>query len=147
VNKLRLNPVPWLGLGIDGQFPVFDPKHNFWDVNTYLNWTVTPNIDVAIGDRYLNHNPNEANSNSITFTGYLRLNENWGFSVYEQYEAVLGQLQVQQYFIHRDLSSWVAGLGLTSNNNGSGKMNIGVAFTLTLKDLPQFGIRQSAAAP
>jgi hypothetical protein len=145
VNKLRLNPVPWLGLGIDGQFPVFDPRHNFWDVNTYLNWTVTPNIDVAIGDRYLDHNPNEANSNSITFTGYLRLNENWGFSVYEQYEAALGQLQVQQYFIHRDLSSWVAGLGLTSNNNGAGKVSIGVAFTLTLKDLPQFGIRQSEA--
>jgi hypothetical protein len=114
-------------------------------VNTYLNWTINPSIDIQIGDRYLDHNPFEANSNAITFRGYLRLNENWGFSVYEQIEAALGQLQVQQYFIHRDLSSWVAGLGLTSNNNGSGKVSIGVAFTLTLKDLPQFGFQQRAA--
>ena len=145
VNKLQLNPVPWFGVGCDAQLPVFDPRHNFWDVNTYLNWTINPSIDVQIGDRYLDHNPNEANSNAITFRGYLRLNENWGFSVYEQYEAALGQLQVQQYFIHRDLSSWVAGLGVTANNNGSGKVSIGVAFTLTLKDLPQFGFQQRAA--
>jgi lipopolysaccharide export system protein LptA len=139
VNNVRFYPVPWLALTVNSQLPVFGKKQ-FWEINTYLSWTVTPNFDVSLGDLYLDHNPNFANSHQIFLQTYYRLNDNWGFSVYENYEAQIGRFQEQRYIIHRDLSSWTASLGVIAINNGGGKQNIGVQLILTLKDLPRFGL-------
>jgi LPS-assembly protein len=139
VNNVRFNPVPWLSLTVNSQLPVFSKKQ-FWEINTYLTWTVTPSLDLFVGDLYLDHNPNFANSHQIFAQAYVRLNENWGFSVFEEYEAALGILQEQRYIIHRDLSSWVASLGLIERDNGGGKRDVGVQLILTLKDLPRFGL-------
>jgi LPS-assembly protein len=139
VNNVRFNPVPWLALVVNSQLPVFN-KNQFWEINTYLNWTVTPSLDIALGDLYLDHNPNFANSHQIFLQTYYRLNDNWGFSVYENYEAEIGRFQEQRYIIHRDLSSWIASLGLITRDNGGGKQQIGVQLILTLKDLPRFGL-------
>jgi LPS-assembly protein len=139
VNNVRFSPVPWLALTVNSQLPVFN-KNQFWEINTYLSWTVTPSFDISLGDLYLDHNPNFANSHQIFLQTYYRLNDNWGFSVYENYEASIGRLQEQRYIIHRDLSSWIASLGLITRNNGSGKEDIGVQLILTLKDLPRFGL-------
>jgi hypothetical protein len=115
-------------------------KKQFWEINTYLSWTVTPNFDVSLGDLYLDHNPNFPNSHQIFLQTYYRFNDNWGFSVYENYEATIGRFQEQRYIVHRDLSSWIASLGLITRNNGTGKEDIGVQLILTLKDLPRFGL-------
>jgi hypothetical protein len=57
-------------------------------------------------------------------------------SVGEQYEFETGTLQAQSYQISRDLSSWVASLGVAVQNNGGGKETYGLILTFTLKDLP-----------
>ncbi|MBV9672329.1 MAG: hypothetical protein JO076_05830, partial [Verrucomicrobia bacterium] len=74
------------------------------------------------------------------FAGYLRFNENWGFSIYEDYEMATGIINEQDYAIHRDLSSWTASLGIQARNNGGGKTSVGLILTFTLKDLPRFGL-------
>ncbi|HEY5741165.1 MAG TPA: hypothetical protein VIS99_01385, partial [Terrimicrobiaceae bacterium] len=67
-----------------------------------------------------------------------RINDNWGVSVYEQYEAVSQVWQYQRYMIHRDLSSWVASIGAqVRESEGQGKADLGILFVLTLKDAPQ----------
>jgi LPS-assembly protein len=139
VNNVRFSPVPWLSLVVNSQLPVFS-KRQFWEINTYLSWTVTPNLDISLGDLYLDHNPNFANSHQIYLQTYYRINDNWGFSIYENYEATIGRFQEQRYIIHRDLSSWVASLGLITRDNGGGKQDVGVQLILTLKDLPRFGL-------
>ncbi len=139
VSNIRFNPVPWLNLVVNSQLPVFSKKQ-FWEINTYLWWTITPSIDLFVGDLYLDHSTAFTNSHQIFVQSYFRLNDNWGFSVYEQYEAALGILQEQRYIIHRDLSSWVASFGLIARNNGAGKQDVGVQLILTLKDLPKFGL-------
>jgi LPS-assembly protein len=139
VNNVRFSPVPWLALVVNSQLPVFSNKQ-FWEINTYLNWTVTPSLDISLGDLYLDHNPNFANSHQIYLQTYYRINDNWGFSIYENYEATIGRFQEQRYIIHRDLSSWVASLGLITRDNGGGKQDVGVQLILTLKDLPRFGL-------
>jgi LPS-assembly protein len=139
VNKIRFSPVPWLSLVVDSQLPVFN-KRQFWEINTYVNWTITPNIDLILGDLYLDHNPNFANSHQIFGQAYFRINDNWGFSIFEEYEAAVGLLQEQRYIIHRDLSSWVASFGFVARDNGGGKRDVGVQLILTLKDLPRFGL-------
>ena len=67
------------------------------------------------------------------------MRDNWGISGREEYEFADSTLETQVYEIHRDLSSWVASLGLQIQNNGPGSsphMLYAVLFTLTLKDIP-----------
>jgi LPS-assembly protein len=136
--QVRFNPVPWLNLTEYAQIPWIDKKQ-FWEFDTYLTWTVTPNIDVTLLHTYLNHNPLEPKTNSTYLQTYFRINSNWGFSILEEYDQTTGRLGVQKYTVHRDLSSWIASLGLYENNNGGSKTTYGVELILTLKDLPKYG--------
>lgn len=137
-NRIRFTPVPWLYLSVDSQVPLLDK--GFWEVNSSFDWIITPNIEVRVGHQYLQSNPNYVDSSELSFYTYLRLNENWGVSFYEDYEFKTGTLNRQTYAIHRDLSSWVSALGLNITNNGSGKQQISVVLSFTLKDLPRFGL-------
>jgi hypothetical protein len=119
--------------------------HGYWEADSYLSWMPHPNLDLFFGDRYIDNFPGIPNGHQFFFQGYYRLDSNWGFSVYEQYEFSVGQLQRQRYILHRDLSSWIASLDLDIANNGSGKENVGLYLILTLKDLPQFGVQFDVA--
>ncbi|MBV9492316.1 MAG: hypothetical protein JO069_21690, partial [Verrucomicrobia bacterium] len=138
ITRMRFNPVPWLGLTVNSQLPVIY-RNGFYEVDTYLSWTVTPSWFLSVGDAYLSHNPSIPNGNQISLQTYYRINDNWGLSVYEEYEATTQQWQVQRYQIHRDLSSWIATVGLEARDNGGGKRSVTVSLSLTLKALPQFG--------
>jgi hypothetical protein len=70
--------------------------------------------------------------------GYLRVNDNWGFAIQEQYEGATDTLQEQRYAIYRDLTSWVASFGGVIRDN-SGVKEYGLLFTVTLKAFPKFG--------
>ena len=138
VDRVRFQPVPWLYFSADSQLPLL--AGGFWAVNTTADWTITPNIEFRVGHQYLQSNPYYQDTSELSFYTYLRLNDNWGFSVYEDYQFKTGTLNLQQYALHRDLSSWVGSLGLNITNNGSGKMQIALVLTFTLKDLPRFGL-------
>ncbi len=136
VNRLRWNPLPWLYMTLDAQLPLLD--RGFTQVNTGLNFTVNPSIQLNIGHRYISQSTSFADSNLLSFGGYCRLNDNWGVGIREQYEFQNSLLESQRYELHRDLSSWIATLGfLIQDNNGVN--NYGLILSFTLKDLP--GIR------
>jgi hypothetical protein len=96
------------------------------------------NLQVNVGHRYLNGNPFFENSSLFVVGGYLRVNDNWGFAVQEQYEGATETLQEQRYAIYRDLTSWVASFGGVIRDN-SGVKEYGLLFTVTLKAFPKFG--------
>jgi LPS-assembly protein len=137
-NKVRLQPVPWLYLGVDSQIPLLNT--GFWEITTFFDWLVNSNFEVRISHNYLQSNPFFQDSSEVSLYSYLRLNDNWGFSLYEDYQFKTGTLNQQTYAIHRDLSSWVGALGLNIRNNGSGKQQVAVVLSFTLKDLPRFGL-------
>ena len=132
-NRVRFQPVPWLYLSVDSQAPILDS--GFWAVNTTCDWVISPNIEVRVGHQYLQDNPNYQDSSELSFYTYLRMNDNWAFSIYEDYEFKTGTLNQQTYALHRDLSSWVGALGLNITNNGSGKQQVSVVLSFTLKDI------------
>ncbi len=133
-NEFRWNPVPWVGLRLDSQIPLFD--EGFTEVNTSVNFLATDYLQFQVGHRYLSGNILFESSNQLTMGAYVRFGDNWGFTVRETYEFERGILQTQRYEVHRDLSSWVASFGFIVNDNGGDKQDIGVALTFTLKDLP-----------
>jgi hypothetical protein len=133
-NSIKWTPLPWLSLAVDSQIPIFD--RGFTQINTSFNFQVSPDLTVGLSERYINGNDQFSNSNLVGFSGYYRINDNWAFSLQEQYEFETNTLEAQTYQISRDLSSWVASVGLTLQDNGGGKENVGVILTFTLKDLP-----------
>jgi len=137
-NKIRFQPVPWCYLSVDSQVPLLDK--GFWAVSTYFDWMLNPNIEFRVGHQYLQSNPYYQDTSELSFYSYLRLNDNWGFSLYEDYQFKTGIVNQQTYAIHRDLSSWVGSLGFNITNNGAGKTQIAVVLTFTLKDLPRLGL-------
>lgn len=136
-NRIRWNPVPWVALGIAAQTPLV--SQGFTEINSELNFFVNQNLRLDLGHRYIDNNPFFQNSSLVHVGGYLRINDNWGFSFREQYEASDGVLESQSYQIHRDLSSWVASLGVIVRDNG-GENEYGVLLTFTLKDLPAISL-------
>jgi LPS-assembly protein len=137
-NTVRFQPVSWLYLSVDSQVPLLDK--GFWAITTYCDWMINPNLEFRVGHQYLQSNPYYQDTSELTFYTYMRLNENWGFSLYEDYQFKTGIVNQQTYTIHRDLSSWVSSLGLNITNNGAGKTQIAVVLSFTLKDLPRFGL-------
>jgi hypothetical protein len=137
-NKIRFQPVPWAYLYVDSQVPLLDK--GFWSVTTYFDWMLNPNIEFRVGHQYLQSNPFYQDTSELSFYSYLRWNDNWGFSLYEDYQFKRGILNQQTYAIHRDLSSWVGSLGFHFINNGAGKNQVAVTLTFTLKDLPSLGL-------
>ena len=137
VNRLRWSPLTWVTLTFDSQFPLLD--QGFTELNTRATFLVNDKIQFNVGHRYLEGNVLYSNSSLMDLGGYFRLNDNWGFSFRETYELNDGVLENQRYELHRDLSSWVASLGVLARNNSAGGKNVndyGVVLTFTLKDLP-----------
>ena len=135
-NNLRFNPLPWMSFSVNSQVPAF--AKGFTEVDTYATVQPVANLQLNFGHRYLNGNPFFQDSSLFVVGGYLRVNDNWGFAVQEQYEGATDTLQEQRYAIYRDLTSWVASFGGVIRDN-SGVKEYGLLFTVTLKAFPKFG--------
>jgi LPS-assembly protein len=135
-NNLRFNPLPWMSFSVNSQVPAF--SKGFTEVDTLATVQPLANLQVNVGHRYLNGNPFFQDSSLFVVGGYLRVNENWGLAVQEQYEGATDTLQEQRYAIYRDLTSWVASFGGVIRDN-SGVKEYGLLFTVTLKAFPKFG--------
>ncbi|MES2570441.1 MAG: LPS assembly protein LptD [Verrucomicrobiota bacterium] len=138
-NRLRWIPLPWVNLTLDSQVPLLDT--GFTEFNTSLNFLVNENLSLSIGNRYISGDPTIRSSSLLVLGGYLRLNDNWAFGARGQYEFETNLLESQRYELHRDLSSWVASLGvviLNNHNDSTGRTvsDYGLTLTFTLKDLP-----------
>ncbi len=133
-NNLSFRPLPWAALNIDSQLPILDD--GFTEVNTSVRVMPTRDIQVSVGNRYLQNNDFFGDSNLGTLGLHYRVNDHWAFSMYEQYEFDDSTLESQSYTIHRDLTSWVASLGALVRDN-RGEEEFAVLLTFTLKDLPQ----------
>jgi lipopolysaccharide assembly outer membrane protein LptD (OstA) len=135
VNRLNFTPLPWMSFGIAAQVPAFDK--GFTEINTNINIQPISNLQLSFAHRYLNSAPFFDNSSLFVFSGYYRIDDNWGIGVSEQYEGTTRIFEQQRYSIYRDLTSWVASVGAIIRDNG-GRKEYGLLLTFTLKALPKF---------
>jgi LPS-assembly protein len=138
-NEARWQPLPWMSIVAAAQFPVVSDGSGFNEYSTSLHFLPTRNFDFSFGYQTLNGHPVLIDSNRVNFDSYTRLNENWGFGTRHVLEFDDGTLELQQYTLHRDLGSWVAGLGVTSRDNRLAR-EYGVIFSLTLKSFSEVSL-------
>ena len=134
-NDIRWQPLPWLGIDLETQFPLLDSGSGFSEINSRLRFMPWQDMELFFAYRQLNNHPVLLDSNRIDLGTYLRLAENWGIGTQHTFEMDDGTLEVQQYTLHRDFGNWVAGMGITHRDNRF-EDEFGVIFSLTLKDFP-----------
>ena len=136
-NQMSFNPLPWIGFTLNSQTPL--NSHGFNQINSGVTYMASRNLQINVGNEYLDHDPFFNSDNLVDLGLYYRINDNWSLSTRDEYEFVNSTLQNEVYEIHRDLSSWVASLGIQVENNGPGsnpRILYALMFTMTLKDIP-----------
>ena len=138
-NDVRWQPLPWMGVDFETQFPVASGGSGFNEFNSRLRFMPTQSFEFSLGYRYLNGHPVLVDSDRFDFQTFTRLNENWGFGTRHTLELDDNTLELEQYTLHRDLGNWVAGVGFTRRDNRINK-EYGVVLSLTLKDFPSVSL-------
>ena len=95
------------------------------------------NTSWDIGHQYINDHPFFGDSSRVFSRIYGRLTDNYGLNMIHVFEADDGILEFQSYSLTRDLSSWVASLGVMARDNRNGVSDYGILLSFTLKDFPQ----------
>jgi LPS-assembly protein len=138
-NDIRWQPLAWLGVDVDSQFPIAGDGSGFNEFSSRVRFMPTQNFEFSFGYRYLSNHPVFVDSNRLSFQTYSRLNEDWGIGTRHILELDDSTFELEQYTLHRDLGNWVAGMGLTHRDNRL-KQEYGVIFSLTLKDFPSVSL-------
>ncbi len=142
-NDVRWQPVPWMSVDVETQFPIVDGGSGFSEFNSRLRFLPTDSFEFSFGYRWLNGHPILADSSRVDLRTYLRLSENWGVGTRQTLELDDGTLEYQQYSLHRDFGNWVASMGISARDNRY-ENEYGIVFSLSLKDFPSaslpFGI-------
>lgn len=138
-NDVRWQPLPWMGVDFQAQFPVASGGSGFNAFTGILRFMPTDSFEFSFGYGYLNGHPVLVDSNRFDIQTYSRINENWGIGSRHTVELDDNTLELEQYSIYRDLGNWVAGLGLSRRDNRLAN-EYGVIFSLTLKDFPSVSL-------
>ncbi len=136
-NEIFWRPTPWITLRSDLQLPIASGVGNFSEFNNSLIWLPTRHTSLQLGHQLVTDHPFFQDSSLLYTRFYARLTENYGLSLNHIYEADDGTLEFQSYSLSRDLSSWVASIGVMARDNRNGASDFGVLLSFTLKDFPQ----------
>ncbi|HYF36237.1 MAG TPA: LPS assembly protein LptD, partial [Prosthecobacter sp.] len=139
-NELFFRPVPWINFWMDWQLPIDSGPGSFSELNQGITFMPVQNLHLTLGHQYVDGSPYFRDSNLIFSRVYARLNDNWGFAMNHIFEMDDGTMEFQSYSVTRDLTSWIASLGLMFRDNRGGPDDNGIIFSLTLKDFPQVNI-------
>ena len=139
-NEISWYPLPWLAATIDSQVPWINSERDFTEVNSYLTFMPTRNFQFSVGSYFLDNHPFFPDSNLVTLSTYTRLSDNWGASTLHRYELDDSTLEIQQYQLHRDLSSWTLAFGGVIRDNRQADTDWGVVLSLTLKAFPKLAL-------
>ncbi len=138
-NDIYWHPLPWMAASVEMQFPIVGGGSGFTEISPGVRFMPNENWEVSFNYRLLNGHPTLEDSNRIDTRVYTRLNESWGFDIYQQWELDDNTLETQQYRIHRDFDSWIASLGVLRRDNRN-RDEFSVLLSFTLKDFPSVNL-------
>jgi LPS-assembly protein len=71
-SDVRWQPLPWMGVNLDTQFPISNSSTSFTQFETRLHFMPTDYFDFSLGYRWLQGHPVLTDSNRFTFQTYTR---------------------------------------------------------------------------
>ena len=136
-NEFFWHPVPWITFRSDLQLPISGGVGSFTEINNAIVWLPSRHTSLEFGHQFISDHPFFQDSSLLYTRFFARLSDNYGISTNHIYEADDGTLEFQSYSFYRDLSSWVASIGVMARDNRNGASDIGLLLSFTLKDFPQ----------
>jgi LPS-assembly protein len=135
-NDLRFYPTPQLSLRVLASLDLDGSGYN--EVDSDVTWQPDASLEITGSYHSINHSPIFEDNNSTSLQIFYRMNEHYQFEAQEQFEALTGHLQLQQYTIYRDLDAWQLGATFADSEISDGHNETSVYFSLTLKALPKY---------
>jgi hypothetical protein len=96
------------------------------------------------GGAWGNYN-NWTENNIATSSFFVRVGDNWGGRVTQNYNIVTERMQDQMFTIYRDLRSWTSALTFRVSNNSGGPVDYTIAVVFSLKASPAMGVGEDVA--
>ncbi|NWK56738.1 LPS-assembly protein LptD [Verrucomicrobiaceae bacterium N1E253] len=145
-NDLVWQPLPWMKLNLETQFPVAHNDANFSELTSSFTFMPNNSTEFQLGYRILDNHPTLQDSHRLSLRSYLRLNDEWGLGTYHRYEFDDNTLEIQQYAVHRDFDSWRTSLGFLVRDNRDNNTEYGLMLNFTLKNFPSVRVPLSIDA-
>ena len=148
-SQLRFRPRHWLTAESQMRFDTESGEMNL----AYHQLTFSPGDrwSWGLGHWYLRGgdwgNGSWQERDFINSTMFFRVNNNWGFRATHNFNAKDGRLQDQFYTVYRDLRSMTAALTFRVVNEQGRTPDYTIAFTLSLKASPSFGVGEDTVNP
>lgn len=138
-NDIQWQPVPWIRVNANTQFPILDNGSGFTEFAAGIEVVPNDRFEYRLNYRWLSGHPYLTDSSHLDLRTYTRLNEQWGLGTFHTIEFDDGTLEYQEYSLHRDFGSWIGAIGLSSRDNRYQK-EYSVVFSLSLKDFPALSL-------
>ncbi|HMJ90226.1 MAG TPA: LPS assembly protein LptD, partial [Candidatus Acidoferrum sp.] len=145
-SELDFKPRSWLTFNSETRYSIREDQ--FLEANHMV--TIAPNEtwSIQLGHLFRKETPDLGIGNDlIRATLFYRFNENWAFRTSHYYEARDGVLEYQYYSVYRDFRSWTGALTLRLRENHLGSEDFTIAFSISLKASPRFGVGDDAVRP
>ena len=147
-SDLDLKPWRWLTLSSELAASVEQSRLDL----AYHTVTISPNDvwSLRFSHRYLHQGaffPDAEENNLLTGSLYLRLGQNWGFRISEYYNLKDSFFQHHYYTLYRDLRSFTAAITAGIRQDLDGQKDYGIAFTLSSKAFPRYGLQDDINRP
>jgi LPS-assembly protein len=144
-SDLAFRPRTWITFDSQTRYSIENGNFNL----AFNQITFTPNEKWSwgIGHLFLKNGFVDNGDSIITSTAFYRINENWGLRATHDFNTETGRLQEQFYTIYRDMRSWTGALTFRVSNNTGQPSDFTVAFVISLKANPRFGVGGDAVSP
>jgi len=86
-------------------------------------------------------------NNLISTTFFYKLNENWAIRTSHHFDIRDSRMEEQYYTIYRDFRSWTGALVFRFRDNRTREDDFTVAFTVSLKAIPKYGVGKDSVRP
>lgn len=137
-NDFHWNPLPWLELNLETQFPILS-NDNFTEVASSLRLMPRDHLEFTIDYRHLNNHPILRDSDRVSIESFARLSSYWGLGTYHRFELVDSTLELQQYSAHYDFDSFVGSLGVFLRTNQA-QDEFGLMLSFGIKEIPNLSL-------
>jgi hypothetical protein len=138
-SAVAFKPRTWLIAESQARYDMSSGKLNL----AFEQLTFAPNDrwSWGLGHWYLRggawgNNPDWIENNNLTSTMFVRLGDNWGARMTDNYNAVTQRLQEQFYTVYRDFRSWTSAVTFRVTNDTGQSANYTIAVVFSLKANP-----------
>lgn len=138
-NDVIWNPLPWLQLSFETQFPIVSSGANFREFSGNFTFMPSNSLEIKVGYRELENHPTLQDSRNLKLKAYKRISDTWGIGTFHRWELDDNVFEVQEYNIYRNFDSWTASAGIFANDYRSRK-EYGLLLNFTLRAFPSLSL-------